>query len=260
MIGILDSGLGGLTVAAEIMRRLPGLDVLYFGDTAHSPFGQRSAAAIRDYALRGADYLIDAGVKTIALSSHTISCVAGDFLEEKMRVPIFSVARETIAAAIAVSRNKAFGVIASPAVVESRFYTEMICNHIDDARVYAVAAPLIAALVEEGWIKRPETAMMVKKHIHPLKTRQIDTLILGNSHYSMLRKIIARKAGKRIQLVEGVSPLVERIARHTVMSRLSETPVDQKGYLRVAITEKTACHEKNARLFFNGNVKLEVIG
>lgn len=257
MIGIIDSGLGGLAIAAEIRRRLPDSDVLYFADTAHMPYDRRPAAVIQGHALQGAGYLLDAGAEVIVLSCHIVAGVAGTFLEENLRVPVFSVAKETVAAALTSSRKHAFGVLASPVVVESRFYEENIQSQCAEARVYAVPAPLLTALAEEGWIKKPETAMMVKKHLHPLKIRQIDTLILGCNHLRLFQKMIARKAGARICIVQGAVPLAQRVHSFFEAASDLDTVPGRKGGLRVIVTEKTTHHEKNAKRFLGRNVTIE---
>ncbi|MDX9788238.1 MAG: glutamate racemase [Desulfobacterales bacterium] len=258
MIGLIDSGLGGLTVAREIRRLLPNQDLLYFGDTAHMPYGARPAAVIRDYTLRSAEFLLKAGANLLVLAGHTVACVAGPHLEDTFATPVLSVSEATITAAMADSSKNGFGLIATRATVESRFFEETIQKRCDSARVYAVAAPLLVALVEEGWIQKPETHMMVKKHLHPLITRQIDTLILGCNHFSLLQRAFARKAGARIKIVTGIMPLALQVKQIIDASSELNQPADRKGALRVMVSEKTAHYEKTARIFFGGHVVLDV--
>jgi glutamate racemase len=255
MIGILDSGIGGLTVARKVCEQLPGHDVLYWGDTARMPYGGRHPDAIREYAAQGAEVLANAGVSLLVVACHTIAAIAVADLAGKLDIPIFSIMDAAVETAVAMSRKDSIGVIASRATVESGAYEEKIRQIRPKAKIYTAAAPLLVSLVEEGWLERPETNRIVKHCLRPLKMRQIDTLILGGTHLSLLKKTFSRKAGTQIAVVDAAMPLALKIRQF--VERTSEGRLGQGGNLRVLVSEKTAHLEKTAPTFFNGNVILE---
>jgi glutamate racemase len=254
-IGILDSGIGGLTVARKIHEQLPGHEILYWGDTARIPYGDRHQDAIREYAAQGADVLVNAGVNLLVLACHTIAAIAAPDLAGKLDISLFSIMDAAVETAVAASRKESFGVIATRATVESGCYEEKIKRIRPRARIYSAAAPLLVSLVEEGWLNRPETNRIVKHFLQPLKMRQIDTLILGCAHLSLLQKTFSRKAGTQITVVDAAEPLALNVRRFVESTAVA--PLGQGGNLRVFVSEKTAYLEKTARLFFNGNVTLE---
>jgi glutamate racemase len=254
-IGILDSGIGGLTVAREVCSQLPGHDVIYWGDTARMPYGSRHPDRIREYAAQGADVLVKAGARLLVVACHTIAATAGTDLAGKSGLPVFSILDAAVEVAIAASRKNSFGVIATRATVESGAYEENIRQRNPKAKIYTAAAPLLVSLVEEGWINTPETHRVVKNCLHPLKMRQIDTLILGCAHLSLLKKTISRKAGTQITVVDAGVPLSLKVREF--IESAPEASSGRGGTLRVFVSEKTAHLEKSARAFFNGNVALE---
>jgi glutamate racemase len=254
-IGILDSGIGGLTVAREVCAQLPGHDVMYWGDTARMPYGGRHPDSIRKYAAQGADVLVKAGVRLLVVACHTIAAIAGADLAGKSGIPVFSILDTAVEVAVAASRKGSFGVIATRATVESGCYEENIRRISPKAKIYTAAAPLLVSLVEEGWINKPETNRVVKNCLHPLKMRQIDTLILGCAHLSLLRHTISRKAGTQITVVDAGASLALKVRRF--IESAPEESSGRGGSLRVLVSERTAHLEKSARVFFNGNVVLE---
>ena len=254
-IGILDSGIGGLMVAREVCAQLPGYDVIYWGDTARMPYGGRHPDSIREYAAQGADILVKEGATLLVVACHTIAAVAARDLAGRWRIPVFSILDTAVDIAVAASRKGSFGVIATRATVESRAYEENIRQRNPNAKIYTSAAPLLVSLVEEGWINRPETSRVVKNCLRPLKMRQIDTLILGCAHLSLLRRTISRKAGTQITVVDAGVPLALKV-REFIKSEPEES-LGRGGVPRVLVSEKTGHLEKRARAFFNGNVVLE---
>lgn len=212
MIGILDSGLGGLDLARRLMAGLPGHRFIYFGDNVHGPYGEKSPDAILRYALRGARFLEEKGARRIVLACHATSGVAARAMTAQLSVPVIDVIGPAAAAAVRVSPHQRIGVMGARATILSGAYMDRIRAMAPDAAVYQAPCPLISALVEEGWLKRPETTMIVKKYLIPLKVRKIDTLILGDTHYPVLAKVIQRKIGRRVHLVEASAPVMDRLS------------------------------------------------
>lgn len=211
MIGIFDSGIGGLTVVRAVMDRLPGYDIVYFGDIARTPYGNKSAETVIEYSRQNTDFLIRQGAKIIVMACNTASSVATEALKESCSLPIFEVITPAVKHALSVTRKSIIGVIGTRATIESGIYEKKIKNKNPGASVFSAPCPLLVPLVEEGWLKRPETRMIVKKYLHPLKTRQIDTLILGCTHYPLLKPIIAHKIGRRVTVIDSSTTIADDI-------------------------------------------------
>jgi len=201
-IGIFDSGIGGLTVVREILRLMPGQPLVYFGDTARTPYGTKSRETITRYAMEDTRFLIEQGAEIIVIACHSAASIASKMVEQEFSVPVFEVVSPSVRQAVRVTRNGRIGIMGTRATVESRVYDCRIPELMPDARVISMACPLLVPLVEEGWLKRRETRMIVKKYLKPLKDRQIDTLVMGCTHYPLLKPVIEAKAGKRIITVD----------------------------------------------------------
>lgn len=211
MIGIFDSGIGGLTTVKAIMEMLPGYDIVYFGDTARTPYGTKSCGTVINYSLENSKLLLEKGAKLIIMACNTASSVATDKVKDNFDVPVFEVISPAVKRALKESRKKQIGIIGTRGTIKSNVYEKMI-NGLDPlAKVYSAPCPLLVPLVEEGWAKKPETAMIAKKYIQPLKVRQIDTLVLGCTHYPVLKDVIQRKAGKRVKLIDSAEAVTDEV-------------------------------------------------
>ncbi len=212
MIGVFDSGIGGLTVVRALLDRLPDHDITYLGDTARTPYGSKSATTIVKYSLKNTEFLLRQGARFIVIACNTASSYAFQAVRDQFNVPVFEVIGPGAHLAVARSRRRSIGVIGTRATIASGVYEAKIKQEAPEARVFAAPCPLLVPLVEEGWITKPETAMIVRKYLHPLKTRQIDTLILGCTHYPVLRHVIQRKIGARVALVDSAEAIAEQLA------------------------------------------------
>lgn len=259
MIGILDSGIGGLRVVRKIIDRFPDRDLLYLGDTARKPYGDKSAAAITRYAFQSVETLLKEGVKAVIIVSHTIACVAGRQVRETYNVPVMDVVAPVVSRAIQASRNSSFGVIGSRAVADSSCYTEAILRAAPDARVYSVACPLLAPLVEEGWLKKPETARIVKKYVSPLKTRQVDTFILGCNHYILLKPIIQRKIGKKKIIIDACDAIPTALNAFLEKNGAAAQPAVETGKHQFLVSDLDENLLSTARRIFGKNIRLNVV-
>lgn len=203
MIGIFDSGLGGLTVVKEVFKQLPGYQITYFGDTARTPYGNKSKQLITKYAFEDTDFLLSKGANLIIVACNTVSAVASDELKNRYKnIPIFEVITPAVNKAVKMTKNKRLGVIGTKATIQSKIYEKQL-NNLDKAiKVFSKACPLFVPLVEEGWATKPETKMIAKKYLYSLKLQQIDTLILGCTHYPLLKDLIQVKMGKRVILID----------------------------------------------------------
>ncbi|MFA5134039.1 MAG: glutamate racemase [Patescibacteria group bacterium] len=214
MIGIFDSGVGGLTVAKECLRQLPEYDLVYFGDTARTPYGNKSRDAIIKYALEDADFLIKKGAKLLIVACNTVSALAYDVLKEKYpNVPIFEVITPAVNEALAGTKNHRIGVIGTRATVQSGIYERKL-KEAKDVFVESRACPLFVPLIEENWIKHPELKIIARRYLSAFRDHNIDTLILGCTHYPLIKDVIAQRIGKRVRMVDSATALAGKIKKY----------------------------------------------
>lgn len=203
-IGIFDSGLGGLTAASELSRLLPGEDIIYFGDTGRVPYGSRSRETILKYARQDVSFLRSFGLKAIAIACGTVSTVAIRELKEENDIPLVGVVKPTGLAAAAATKNGKVGLIATRASVQSGAYEEIIAGVDPKIQVTARACPLLVPLIEDGRIHEGDTVIetVLSEYLAPMKEAGVDTLVLGCTHYPLLKKIISRQMGEQVTLVD----------------------------------------------------------
>ncbi len=200
-VGVFDSGIGGLTVVKEIINNLPGEDIVYFGDTARVPYGNKSRSTVLRYSRQIVRFLKSKGVKAIVVACNTASALALDELEAEVDVPIMGVIKPGVSAALRVTRNGRIGVIATQSTIDSRLYQELIAKEMPKASVFAKACPLFVPLVEEGWTNDSVTLEVAKRYLKELQEKEIDTLILGCTHYPLLFNLLGEYLGDKITLV-----------------------------------------------------------
>ena len=200
-VGVFDSGVGGLTVAREIMRQLPMEHIIYFGDTARVPYGSKSKETIIRYSRQIIHFLETMGVKAIVVACNTASAFALEELRPEMKMPIIGVVKPGAKVAAETTRNGRIGVIGTEGTVGSQIYTEMIHRHHPNAQILGKACPLFVPLVEEGLLHDSVTDEIASRYLSVLKGRYIDTLVLGCTHYPLLRSTIRRLMGEGVTLV-----------------------------------------------------------
>ncbi len=200
-IGIFDSGVGGLTVAREIMRQIPNERLVYFGDTARVPYGNKSKETITKYSKQIIRFLKTQNVKAIVVACNTASAYALDEIEQELDIPIIGVVKPGAKVAAEATRNKKVGVIATAGTIQSRIYAEYIEGIDKDIRVIGKACPLFVPLVEEGLLEDPVTDEIATRYLNELKDLDIDTLILGCTHYPLIRSTLGRIMGEKVTLV-----------------------------------------------------------
>ena len=211
-IGVFDSGVGGLTVAREILRHLPDETIVYFGDTARVPYGTKSKEAITRFALEDARFLISKDVKMIVVACNSVSSNALGCLKEEFDIPIIGVIEPGARAACEATRNNKVGVIGTSATIESGAYEEAIHRHRRNVDVISAACPLFVPLVEEGWLDEKITVDVAKEYLVPLLEKGIDTLLLGCTHYPLLEQSIAMVTGSEVMLVDSAETTAKEVA------------------------------------------------
>ena len=260
MIGVFDSGLGGLTVVKELLKLLPQYRLIYFGDTARTPYGTKSAETVTHYAIEITNFLLKKGAKIIVVACHTVSSTAMHALKEIFpKVPFFEVVTPSMKKALKLTKNKKIGLIGTRTTVESGIYERLFKEVDPEIKLYSQPAPLLVPLIEEGWLKKPETRRIVKKYLIPLKMRGIDTLILGCTHYPLIKKVIQEKAGKRRKLVdpsEEVALEVKTfIETHPEFIKELASNEDPEIY----VSDITPNFEKIAQLFLGRKITLKKV-
>uniref|UniRef100_UPI0040576E35 glutamate racemase n=1 Tax=Acetatifactor sp. TaxID=1872090 RepID=UPI0040576E35 len=225
-IGVFDSGVGGLTVAREIMRQIPNEKIVYFGDTARVPYGSKSKETVTRFSKQIVRFLQTHQVKTIVVACNTASAYALDELEKEIDIPIIGVVKPGAKVAAEVTRNGRIGVIATEATIGSQIYTKYIKELNKDVTIYGKACPLFVPLVEEGLWQDPVTDEISKRYLNELIDIDIDTLILGCTHYPLIRSTLGRIMGEDVTLVnpayETARELKELLTKKEILNE--ETP------------------------------------
>jgi glutamate racemase len=201
-IGVFDSGVGGLTVVKELTREMPNEDIVYFGDTARVPYGTKSASTIQKFSIQNVLFLLKRNVKLIIIACNTSSAIGLPFLSKYFSIPIIGVIKPGAKAAVRSTRNGRIGVIGTSATVLSGAYDKEIKALNSGIKVYSGSCPLFVPLAEEGWANDGIVDVVARKYLAAFKGRNIDTLIMGCTHYPLLRSSIRRVMGKGVKLID----------------------------------------------------------
>jgi glutamate racemase len=220
MIGIFDSGVGGMTVAKAVESLLPEFQLIYYGDLAKTPYGSKSPETITGYSIDNTEFLLDHGAKVIIIACNSAASTASDTLRQKFDVPIFEVITPAVDRAVSTTVSGNIGVIGTRATIRSSIYDEKIKQKAPQLRIFSQACPLLVPLVEEGWLDSRETKMILRKYLAPLKQKNIDTLVLGCTHYPLLKDLIQHRIGRKsVRLIDSSIEVA-----FTLKKYLEETP------------------------------------
>jgi glutamate racemase len=212
-LGVFDSGIGGLTVFRALTKRLPGEQILYLGDTARVPYGTKSPQTVTRYTRECARFLLHRSIKALVVACNTASALALPSLMEELSVPTVGVLQPGAQRACAVSPSGRIGVIGTDATIRSGAYASAIRHLRADAEVSSVACPLFVPLAEEGWTEGEVARLVAEKYLSEFAGRQIDTLVLGCTHYPLLKGVIAQVLGPSIRLVDSAEAVADEAAR-----------------------------------------------
>ncbi len=200
-IGVFDSGIGGLTVAREIMRQIPNETIIYFGDTARVPYGSKSKETIITYSRQIMDFFMTKQVKAVVIACNTASAFALETLQREYDVPMLGVVKPGAMVAAQTSKNHRIGVIGTEGTINSGIYHQYLSETNPEVKVFGKACPLFVSLVEEGWWDDPITTEVANRYLNDLKLQDIDTLVLGCTHYPLIRKTVQKIMGEDVILV-----------------------------------------------------------
>jgi glutamate racemase len=235
-IGVFDSGIGGLTVVSALRALLPNESIFYLGDTARVPYGGKSEATVQRYSLEIAAILLEEKAKTVVVACNTASALALPQLEKALPVTVTGVILPGARAAIAKTRTGHVGVIGTRATIKSGAYERALRSLNPDVRVTARACPLLVPLIEEGWLESAITDEIIMQYLAPLMEEGIDTLVLGCTHYPLLRDAIARLLGDGVTLVDSAENCAGAVRELLLRENLC-APATNGGNLQVALTD-----------------------
>lgn len=236
MIGVFDSGYGGLTILKEFLKELPQYDYLYLGDNARAPYGNRSHESIKSFTEEGIRYLFQQGCPLIIIACNTASSQVLRELQEKyLRAPkvtdrkILGVIKPMVEETLRITKNGRVGVVGTRGTIKAKSYEHELKALKPDIQVYSQDCPLLVPLVEEGWSHKPEGRMILRKYIRPLKSTNIDTLILGCTHYPFLLKDFRQIMGKKITIANPGNVIARSLKDYLQRHPEIETLLTKRG-------------------------------
>jgi len=243
-VGLLDSGVGGLTVAREIFNLLPEEDIIYFGDTLHLPYGPKDLSLVREYTEKIINYLRDEkDVKSVVIACNTATSAALDYVQQKFDFPIFGMIESAAEKAVNVSRKKKIAVIGTEGTVNSRAYQEAIMNKDPESMVFSQPCPGFVDLVEEGKFDGEEVEKTAYKYLAPLISSDVDVLILGCTHFPYLMPVLARVMGPEVELVNPAKEMALEVKKELGKQDLRKDEINHlkelKGEHRFIVSDKS---------------------
>ncbi|GHT51313.1 glutamate racemase [Endomicrobiia bacterium] len=253
-IGIFDSGFGGLTVMSAINKALPLENLIYFGDTAHVPYGTKSKNAIIKFSKRIASFLIKNKVKMIVIACNTASAFALSVLQKTFKVSIIGVIEPGSKAAVSISKNKKIGIIGTDGTISSKSYPKEI-SKISKSDVYQQSCPLLVPLVEEGWVEGEIADSVVKKYIKPLLSKNIDTLILGCTHYPLLKKTLEKNIGNGVVLIDSAKATAQEVKNVLKQKSLLSSGKNKK-FLKFYVSDNPEKFQMIGSRFFSKRISV----
>lgn len=236
-IGVFDSGLGGLTIVREIRRCLPNESIVYFGDMARLPYGTKSKEQILSFSIQNTLFLLKHKVKAVVVACNSSASAAYSFLKRHFNLPIIDVIQPAAESALMASRVKRIGLIATQATVSSLAYEKSLQSRDGGLQIFSAACPLFVPLVEEGWLEGKITDQIIQTYLKPLLRKKIDTLILGCTHYPLLREAIQKAVPSRVRIIDSVAPTVQKLASILDKKGLRYLSF-RRGELRIYVSDK----------------------
>ncbi len=258
-IGVFDSGVGGLTVVKALAERLPRENLVYFGDTARVPYGGKSASTIARYANEIISFLLAADVKALVIACNSISAVAAeDIRRDRAGMPVLDVITAGAKTAAAKTRNKRVGVVGTIATVDSQAYPQKIKAIDPDVAVSSAACPLFVPLVEEGWVDDEVTAMVARRYLDPVAAQGVDTLVLGCTHYPLLRPLLQRLY-PGLGIVDSAVATAQETFEKLQKAGLLNDGTQETGRRRFVVSDRPQRFRETAELFLGESLSdLEV--
>ena len=261
MIGVFDSGFGGLTVLKEFLRVLPDYDYIYLGDNARAPYGNKSDEAIYNYTREAVDFLFKVGCELVILACNTASAKALRKIQQEYSPKFYpekrvlGVVAPVVETAVKLSGGQRLGVMGTTVTINSGVYKKELEKLRSDLEIFQQACPLLVPLIEEDWASKPEAKMILKKYLRPLKVRQIDTLILGCTHYPLLIKEIAGVMGKNVKIIDSATVTAEKLADYLIRHPEIEKKLSKKSKIIFYTTDDVNKFRELGRKFLGEDIR-----
>lgn len=258
-IGIFDSGIGGLTVADAILKQMPKESIVYFGDTVHMPYGEKSADAIKGYAEKITDFLLENGCKAIVIACNSASSVAYETVLKRVgdRAIVIDVINPVVQKVASLSKVKEVGVIGTRATIRSNAYADRIVSLAPEKKVCSLATPLLAPMIEEGFFNNKISRTIINNYLSRPKLKKIDALILACTHYPLIRKEIGDFYKREILIVDSAEIVASELKSKLKAQKLL-TDRRNAGVKRFFVSDVTASFEKSTKIFLKSKVRLEL--
>jgi glutamate racemase len=251
-IGIFDSGFGGLTVMSAMTEMLPLESLIYFGDTVHVPYGSKSKNIVIKYSKEITSFLMRCKVKLIVIACNTASAFALSILQKTLKVPVIGMIEPGSKAAVYASKNKKIGVIGTEGTISSKSYLREI-NRISKSEVYQQACPLLVPLVEEGWGSGEIADGIVKKYIEPLLNKKIDTLVLGCTHYPLLKETLEKNVSGNVVLIDSAKAAAQEV-KNILKKTCLLADVKSKKFLKFYVSDNPEKFQTIGSRFFSKKI------
>lgn len=252
-IGVFDSGVGGLTVVKRLIASLPNESIVYFGDTARVPYGSKSNETVIEYSIQNTKFLLHKNVKAVVVACNTASSIAIEVLKKEFDVPIIGMIEPGAISAIRNTMNNKIGVIGTRATINNKAYSNQLLKLNTQLNVFEKACPLFVPLAEEGWIEHRATHEIAEEYLNELRQKEIDTLILGCTHYPILSKVIQEVIGKNVKLIDsGVA--ASEIVRQEIERIGLSTNSSAKGNISLYVSDISTNFKSIAELFLGQSV------
>jgi glutamate racemase len=258
-LGVFDSGIGGLTVARALFERLPRESIIYFGDTARVPYGPKSPETVRRYSGEILAYLLGRGVKAVVVACNTSTAQALDHLRAHAPVPVIGVIEPGARAAVQATHSGKIGVIGTAGTIASGAYERAIKALRPDATVYARACPLFVPVVEEGWFEHPATELIARDYLEPLKRAGVDVLVLGCTHYPLLKALLARVIGPTVALIDSGEATADAVRQEVEQRDLAAPPASDPTHRFVVSDDEPHFRRVGARFLGEKLQHVEVV-
>lgn len=253
-IGVFDSGIGGLTVAKEIMDILPNEDIVYFGDTARVPYGNKSKETIVKFSLQISRFLETKDVKAIVIACNTASAFALEAVKDKFNIPIIGVISPGARAAVKNTVNNKIGIIGTEGTVSSGAYSKKISSIRNDFEIFSTACPLFVPIAEEGWSEKRVSYMIAEEYLDSIKALGIDTLVMGCTHYPLLNKVVQDVMGEKVALINPAKETALELKEALEYLKIKNT--DEKiGSHKYYVSDNSSKFKKVGEMFLNKEIE-----
>lgn len=251
-IGIFDSGLGGLTVVKEIIKKLPSEDIVYFGDTARVPYGSKSKETVTRFSVENVEFLLRFNAKLIIVACNTSSSLSINVLRSRFKIPVIGVIEPGVKKAVSVTGNRRIGVIGTKATIASHSYEKEIKRHDGDIKCITQSCPLFVPLVEEQWIRNKVTRIVAERYLRPVIGQKVDTLILGCTHYPLLKAVMRKIVGRGVKLIDSAEEVAWDAKR--LLEREGMLRKDGRARHRFFVSDEPANFKKIGEKFLGRKI------